>query len=390
MLALAAAVCALIPFQLFLRNLLRFSPPPQPAGPLPAVSVLIPARDEELSIADSVAAALKSEGVELEVVVLDDASKDRTAEIVRSLAARDPRVRLAAAPPLPPGWCGKQHACATLAGLARFPVLVFLDADVRLAPGGLARAVAFLERTGAGLVSGFPRQETVTFLERLLIPLIHFVLLGFLPMGWMRRFRHPAFGAGCGQLFVARREAYKEAGGHAAIRASLHDGIHLPRAFREAGVATDLFDATDVATCRMYRSAGEVWRGLAKNAVEGIAAPGKIVPFTALLLAGQVLPPVLLVLALAGWAPVEILGIGAAATVAAYWPRLVAVRRFRQPLDGALLHPLAIVVFLGLQWYALGRHLLGKPAGWKGRSYLQEGHKGQKGPKGQKEPKPVL
>ena len=389
-LALAAAVCALVPFQLFLRNLLRFSPPPEPAGPLPAVSVLIPARDEELSIADSVAAALKSEGVELEVVVLDDGSKDRTAEIVRSLASRDPRVRLAAAPPLPPGWCGKQHACATLAGLARFPVLVFLDADVRLAPGGLARAVAFLERTGAGLVSGVPRQETVTFLERLLIPLIHFVLLGFLPMGWMRRFRHPAFGAGCGQLFLARREAYQEAGGHAAIRASLHDGIHLPRAFRKAGIATDLFDATDVAACRMYRDAGEVWRGLAKNAVEGIAAPGKIVPFTALLLAGQVLPPVLLVLGLAGWAPVEILGIGAAATVAAYWPRLVAVRRFRQPLDGALLHPLAILVFLVLQWYALGRHLLGKPAGWKGRSYSKKGHKGHKGPKGQKEPKPVL
>jgi glycosyltransferase involved in cell wall biosynthesis len=382
LLTVIAAVCALIPCQLFLRNLRRFSMPPivpivpmppiqpiQPIQPLPAVSVLIPARNEELSIGDSVAAALKSEGVDLEVVVLDDSSEDRTAEIVRSLAARDPRVRLASAPPLPAGWCGKQHACATLAGLARSPVLVFLDADVRLAPGGLARAVTFLEETGAGLVSGFPRQETVTFLERLLIPLIHFVLLGFLPMGWMRRFRHPAFGAGCGQLFVARKKSYERAGGHAVVRASLHDGITLPRAFRQAGIATDLFDATDVATCRMYRNAGEVWRGLAKNAVEGIAAPGKIVPFTLLLLAGQVLPPILLALALAGLAPAQILGLSAAATLAAYLPRLVAVRRFRQPLDAALLHPLAILVFLGLQWYALGRHLLGKPAGWKGRSY---------------------
>lgn len=369
LLSTAAAVCALIPLQLFLRNLLRFSPPPAPSGPLPVVSVLIPARNEERSIGDSVAAALTSRGMELEVVVLDDGSEDRTAEIVRSLSARDPRVRLAPAPPLPTGWCGKQHACATLAGLARFPVLVFLDADVRLSPGGLARAVAFLEKSGAGLASGFPRQETVTFLERLLIPLIHFVLLGFLPMGWMRRFRHPAFGAGCGQLFVARRDAYDRAGGHAAIRASLHDGITLPRAFRQAGLATDLFDATDVATCRMYRDAGEVWRGLAKNAVEGIAAPGKIMPFTALLLAGQVLPPVLLLWALAGGAPAGVLGISAAATLAAFLPRLTAVWRFRQPLDGALLHPVAILTFLALQWYALGRHLLGKPAGWKGRSY---------------------
>ena len=96
----------------------------------------------------------------------------------------------------------------------------------------------------------------------------------------MRRSRHPAYGAGCGQLFLARREAYETAGGHAAIRATLHDGVKLPRAFRAAGLRTDLFDATDVASCRMYRNAGEVWRGLAKNATEGLAAPGKIVPAT--------------------------------------------------------------------------------------------------------------
>lgn len=243
---------------------------------------------------------------------------------------------------------------------------------MRLAPDGLARAVAFLETSGAGLVSGFPRQETVTFLERLLIPLIHFVLLGFLPMGWMRRSLRPSYAAGCGQLFMARREAYLQAGGHAAIRASLHDGITLPRAFRRAGIATDLFDATDVATCRMYRDAGEVWRGLAKNAVEGVAAPGRIIPISVLLLAGQVLPLALLLLALAGLAGPEVLGpatLGGIGAIGAYLPRLVAVRRFRQPLDGALLHPVAILVFLALQWYALGRHLLGLPAGWKGRNY---------------------
>ena len=138
------------------------------------------------------------------------------------------------------------------------------------------------------------------------------------------------------------------------------------------GFATDLFDATDVASCRMYRNAGEVWRGLAKNATEGLAAPGMIVPATVLLLAGQVMPPVLLVLALAGDVPAAVLipaGIGAAA---AWWPRLAAVRRFRQPLDGALLHPLAIVVFLVLQWTALAGKLLGRPARWKGRAYSSQ------------------
>ncbi len=361
----------MIPALLFWRNLGRYAPPPaMSAGTAgrPAVSVLIPARDEERSIQRAVEAALASRGVDLEVIVLDDHSRDRTAEIVRGID--DSRVRLETAPPLPAGWCGKQHACAVLAGLARHPLLLFVDADVRLEPEGAARAAAFLERSGAGLVSGVPRQETATFLERLLLPLIHFILLGFLPMGRMRRFRHhPAYGAGCGQLFLARREAYERAGGHAAVRASLHDGVTLPRAFRRAGVATDLFDATAVASCRMYRGAGEVWRGLAKNATEGIAAPAAIVPFTLLLTAGQVAPPALLLLGLLGILPADVLLPAAVGSLAAWLPRLAAVRRFRQPLDGALLHPAAILVFLTLQWIALGRKLLGRPAGWKGRAY---------------------
>jgi hypothetical protein len=374
-LALACLACALVPALVFVRNLRLYAPPPALPFPgfassrRPAVSVLIPARDEEGTIGAAVEAALASTGVELEVVVLDDGSRDCTATIVAGLAARDPRVRLETAPPLAPGWCGKQHACAALARLARHPVLVFVDADVRLEPEGLARAAAFLEVSGAGLVSGVPRQETGTFLERLLIPLIHFILLGFLPMARMRRSLHPAYGAGCGQLFVARRDAYDLAGGHTAIHASLHDGLALPRAFRSAGLATDLFDATDVAVCRMYHSAGEVWRGLAKNATEGLASPGKIVPVTLLLLAGQVLPPFLLGLALLGIAPPLVGWMALPATIAALHPRFEAAARFRQPLDGALLHPLGISVFLAIQWTALGRRLLGKPAGWKGRSY---------------------
>jgi Glycosyl transferase family 2 len=367
--ALACALCALVPALVFRRNLALYSPPPAPGASRPAISVLIPARDEELSIAGAVAAALASTGVELEVVVLDDHSADRTAATVREIAARDPRVRLETAPPLPAGWNGKQHACAVLAALARHPLLLFVDADVRLEPAGAARAAGFLAGSGADLASGVPRQETVTFLERLLIPLIHFVLLGFLPLGRMRRSRHPAYGAGCGQLFLARREAYERAGGHTAIRGSLHDGVALPRAFRQAGLATDLFDATEVASCRMYRNAGEVWRGLGKNSTEGLGAPGTIVPVTLLLLAGQVMPSILLVLALCRIVPAIVLIPAAIGSAAAWLPRLAAVRRFRQPLDGALLHPLGIVVFLIVQWAALGRKLLGRPASWKGRFY---------------------
>jgi len=190
----------------------------------------------------------------------------------------------------------------------------------------------------------------------------------------MRRSTHPAYGAGCGQLFLAKRDAYEQSGGHQAIHSAIHDGLALPRAFRQAGIATDLFDATGIASCRMYHNAGEVWRGLRKNAVEALAAPAKIVPVTALLLAGQVLPPLLLLLALAGALPLSILWAAVPGTLALYAPRLIAVRRFRQPLGSALLHPLGILVFLAIQWAALDRRLLGRPEVWKGRGYGHANH----------------
>jgi hypothetical protein len=370
-LAAVALALAALPALLYWVNLLLYRPPAAPApGVTPSVSVLIPARNEERSIAAAVEAALLSTGVDLEVVVLDDHSSDRTAGIVAEMAAGDARVRLVRAPDLPAGWCGKQHACWVLARLARRPLVLFLDADVRLAPGGLARLCAFRESSGADLVSGFPRQETGTWLERLVIPLIHFILLGFLPILWMRRSRRLALGAGCGQLFLAGQAAYEVMGGHAAIRTTLHDGVKLPRAFRAAGLMTDLCDATEVATCRMYRGGAQLWHGLAKNATEGLAAPALIVPATLVLLGGQVLPVALL--AAVPWLPAEAGWLAAAGTALVYSTRLAGVVRFRQSLLGALLHPAGVVVLVAIQWYALVRQLAGKPARWKGRSYEAE------------------
>jgi hypothetical protein len=369
--AALALVAALVPAVTFHRNQRLYAPPPspEPGERLPAVSVLIPARNEARVIGDCLAAALASERIEFEVVVLDDGSTDETAAIVKGLAERHVRLRYEPAPPLPAGWCGKQHACAVLAELARHDVLVFLDADVRLTPRGLVRSVAFLQRSGADLVSGVPRQVTRTLAEHLVVPLIHFALLGLLPLWRMRASTHPAYGSGCGQLFVARRAAYRAAGGHGAIRASLHDGLQLPRAFRRAGLRTDLFDATEVAACRMYRGAGEVWRGFAKNATEGLAAPRLIVGVTVFLLLGQVLPAALLLAGLTGALPPAALALAMAANVAAYYPRVAAVDRFAQPVAGALLHPLGVLVLLAIQWWALARRVLGRGSDWKGRRY---------------------
>jgi hypothetical protein len=233
---------------------------------------------------------------------------------------------------------------------------------VRLAPECLVSMLTFLEQTGSDLVSGFPRQETKTPLENLLLPLIHFVLLSYLPLAAMRAFPSPGFGVGCGQFLMVRREAYQRAGGHAAIRATMHDGLLLPQLFRKQGFKTDIADLTHLATCRMYHNASEVWRGLSKNATEGMAATGRIVPFTLLLFCGQVLP-LLLVLrgGLHPW-----LG---AALVASYLPRLISIWKYRQSPASALLHPVGVTVLLALQWSAWVRKLAGQPVTWKERAY---------------------
>ncbi len=379
-LAVVALVFATVPVIFFLLNRTVYRPTVKiPKNtPLPGVSVLIPARNEAANISAALECILANPMTEMEVIVLDDHSTDDTATIVRSLAANDSRVRLESAPPLPDDWCGKQHACHHLAGLAQFPYLVFVDADVRLSSDSLARMIHFMESNQAddtrlnannysgpvALASGVPRQQTETLLEQLLIPLIHFLLMAYLPMRRMRTDLALSLAAGCGQLFIARADAYRQADGHEAIKRSLHDGVKLPRAFRKKGMMTGLFDATDLATCRMYRGATETWQGLGKNAIEGLAAPRLIGIMTVMMFCGQVLPWVLIPFA-TGWS----LGLALTAAAVSLVPRVAGAVQFQQSKLGAALHPLSIILLLAIQWQAFFKWMLGMTNSWKGRSY---------------------
>jgi hypothetical protein len=383
LLATIALALAAIPAVMFLWNLPQLKSPriePEQSFPpaLQPVSVLIPARNESANIRGALTSVLENRNITFEVVVLDDHSDDDTAAVVREFAACDLRVRLETAPTLPAGWCGKQHACHVLSQHANHPLLVFMDADVRLSPDALARMSAFLNAgslvnrkseisSPLALASGVPRQLTGSLLEKLLIPLIHFVLLGFLPIWRMRRCTKPAYGAGCGQLFIARADAYRAVGGHAAIRDSLHDGLKLPRAFRRAGFRTDLFDATPIASCRMYHNAREVVAGLTKNAHEGLAAPAQIGPWTLLLFGGQILP--WLLLAGSPWLGAEVFRLSLLGAGFTLLPRALAAWRHQQSWLGAVLHPLGITAFLVVQWRALVLTFNRRPQAWKGRTY---------------------
>jgi len=364
---------AILPVAMFLKNGREFLPAcSEPVqlfrAKLERVSVLVPARNEATSIGPAIEAILANNHPNFEIVVLDDQSEDDTAIIVQSFANRDPRIRLLKSTSLPDGWNGKQHACWQLANQSQSEWLLFLDADVRLSQDAISRCLAEQNLRQAPLISGFPMQETGTIAEKMLIPLMYYVLLCYLPIKRMRASLGVGLAAGCGQFFLVNRVVYMSVGGHSSIRASRHDGIQLPRSFRRAGHATDIFDATDIARCRMYTSATQVCNGLLKNATEGIANALLILPFSLLLLGGSVLPLILLVISILTEASRIAFAILLVAFVLSFVPRFVACKRFQQSYVGAILHPAGVACFVSLQWIAILRKSLGMTTKWRGRN----------------------
>ena len=367
-LAIVSLALALLPAVVTAANLAILRTPEPPLRSDGLVSILIPARNEAAVIEGTVRAALSSAGIAVEVLVGDDHSTDATAVIVAGLARSDPRLRLVSVPALPEGWTGKNHACTVLAGEARGGHLLFLDADVTLAPNAAAALAAYAGASGAHLVSGVPRQVIGSLGERLTVPMIDFLLIGYLPFGLMRALPTPALGAACGQMILIERAAYAATGGHGAIRTSLHDGVRLPRLFRERGLRTDLVAGHALAACRMYRNFAQAWAGFSKNAHEGMATPRALPIWTALLFGGHVLPWLILVLALGLGADGAAL-VAAGACLVSLATRAAITLVVAEPPATILLHPATVCTALAIQWNVLLRPGRAGKGVWKGRSY---------------------
>lgn len=359
---------SLVTLAMTLRNLRAYAVPPEAdAKDDDLVSVLIPCRDEEENIAEVVYSVLASGHKNFEVLVYDDHSTDRTGEILRQLVSEDSRVRAVPSVELPSGWVGKQHACNRLARAARGQWFLFIDADVRLEPDAIGRSLAFARRARSELVSTFPRQITGTPGEALIVPMMFYLLLGYLPFRSMRRTLSPSASAACGQFILTERRAYFESGGHGAIRASMHDGVKLPRLFRKAGYRTDLFDGTALCRVRMYTGFGQTWRGFAKNAYEGLGSPGLLVFLTLLHLTVHIVPWLLLPILLMTGAKGSALVLVSMVILLQITQRLLLTNRFDHSAVLAFVHPASIALLTVLQWHSYLLHRRSDRT-WKGRT----------------------
>jgi glycosyltransferase involved in cell wall biosynthesis len=344
------------------------------------VAVCIPARNERENIEACVRSVLASREVDVRAYVYDDESTDGTGEILARLAAEDTRVVVVPRRALPTGWNGKQHACFRMAehGLAYDPALewfLFTDADVRFEPDAVARALGFAQRANAALVSTVPREVTGSVGEMLLIPLIHFVLMGYLPFGRMRATLDPAASAACGQFILVSRTAYRASGGHEGFRDSMHDGVKFPRAVRRAGLRTDLYDGTESVSCHMYRGFSQTWRGFAKNAFEGLGSLGLLIFITVWHVLGHLLPWVVIAAAATQMLtqsdasrerPQTALVLAVLAVASGLLYRVLLAARFRQSWLNVPLHPISIAMLTAVQWWSLWLDRTGR-RGWKGR-----------------------
>ncbi len=342
-------------------------------GEAPAVSVLIPARDEEAVIERCLRSVLAQDHPLREVLVLDDGSTDRTAELVDAIAAEHGIVRRLDGAELPPGWKGKNHALWQAAAEASGEWLLFVDADVELGEQAVRQAVGEARAHGADMLSWFAQLELEGFWERALMPFIADFIVLFSPL---HKVNDPVRDE-CianGQFILIRRSVYDQVGGHAAIRDSIIDDVSLARAVKLGGWRFRMVFALGLMQTRMYTTFREIWNGWAKNFYPAMQrSPGLALGAVIYLLLSGVAPAVLLPFGLAGLASgtagwFELLAVAGAAGVLAYRALIHRVDP-GYPLAYALLHPLQALVLSGIVIDSAARDAGLRGGSWKGRTY---------------------
>jgi chlorobactene glucosyltransferase len=243
------------------------------------VALLIPARDEQANIGACVRAARAALGPGPAIWALDDASRDQTGPILQQLAAEDPDLHVITGDgaPLPAGWKGKPWACQRLgrAALAHDPgldFLLFIDADVRLAPGAVPPVLGYAERNGLALLSGFGLLELRGFWENVLQPAVAGLILG---ANKLEHTNDPAQRRGApianGQLLLFSAAAYQRHGGHELVKDNVLDDVGMATALTARGEAYHVAFMTSIFSCRMYTSFSEIWEGWSKNLFAGFS-----------------------------------------------------------------------------------------------------------------------
>jgi chlorobactene glucosyltransferase len=342
------------------------------------LSVIVPARNEKKNIESCVFSILAQDIPDLELIVVDDGSTDGTSDILERLASEHPRLTAIQGRELPRGWTGKNWACWQGFIASHGEIVLFTDADTRHGPGALSRAVHALRSSGAGLLSALIHQETHSFGEKTLIPVLFWLAYSLFPFPLMNAFSSIPLSFGNGQFMMFRRDAYLAVGGHRAIRNNVFDDMTLADRVRKSGIRTLVVDGSRFISCRMYAGLAEAFRGLCKNIFalfRRVLSAHIAIPLYVLglgLFGLTIFGPILSIgidsaLVLTGFPPSpSVLGLASAGILLSWITLSITYARFRFPLRMILLYPFSITVFLATALASMILTSLGRTE-WKGR-----------------------
>lgn len=265
-LAIFILIFTAMQFTIALANLLfgQAFPKPDP-NDKPLVSVLIPARNEEKNIGNLLSDLSAQDYQELEILVFDDQSADRTPEIIGEFVQKDRRFHLIHSDGLPDGWLGKNHACHQLASRAGGHFFLFLDADVRIGKHIIAQTTAMLKHYQLDLLSIFPRQLMKTAAEWMTVPLMNYILLSLLPLILVRKSGFPSLAAANGQFMLFDVAVYKQTQPHRRWKTSKVEDIEIARDFKKQMLKVACLTGNQAIQCRMYEGFMEAVNGFSKN-----------------------------------------------------------------------------------------------------------------------------
>jgi glycosyltransferase involved in cell wall biosynthesis len=326
------------------------------------VSAIVPARNEEQSIAACIESLARQPEI-AEILVVNDQSTDKTAEIVRGLMTSIPKLRLLETDGVPPGWVGKNNAVALGVKEAANPWLLFTDADAEHQPGAAARALQVAEEAGAALVSFSPEQVTEKWYEKALIPFIYCRLARKFTYAGVNDPASPDAAAN-GQFLLIRRDAYDAIGGHASVAADVLEDVALARRSKAVGYRLAFKSGKGIVRVRMYRSFGSMWEGWTKNLY--------------LLMGGTRFATFRELESIFPWIPFLVILLGIKYPIFMFLGVWLLI--FRQinygfelarnqfPFSFILYYVPAVVLYAGVLWSSYRHHARGKVE-WKGREY---------------------
>ncbi len=352
-------------------------PPPDKDDAHELVLVTIPARNEASNIRDCVQSVLGQAYRPLQIIAVNDNSTDATGAILAEMAAGSPELEIIQGKPLPPGWAGKNYAISQGVAGARGRWLVFMDADTRLSPDAIGRAVALMRQRDLAMLSYLPRHILGSFWEKVVQPVVMgYVLSGAPPS--MTEDPKSGTAAAFGQFVVFDRTAYDRIGGHEGVKGEVLEDWRMAQKIKAEGLRLGMAEGQDLSSVRMYTSLAGLWEGWTKNAFLG--ADKRLDLLALLLFTVFVLGIWPVVLAI--WAVVAAIsgasGVLPLAIAAVYQLGIMLYyatwmnRRMRMPASNAIGFPLGSIIFEGILVNSAYRVLSGRGVSWKGRTYSDQ------------------